>query len=53
MFGPQSLEVVINKNQELAVNGRSYGKLKHGDSVTVDSDKVFINSNEAQEIASR
>lgn len=52
IFGLYRKEIVI-KNEELWANGRSYGKLKQGDSVTVDGDRVFINSNEAQEIASR
>jgi hypothetical protein len=39
------------KNEELAVNGKSYGRLGPGDSVEVKYDKVFINQKEAGTIA--
>jgi hypothetical protein len=39
------------RNEELAVNGKSYGMLGRGDSVEVKHDKVFINQKEAGTIA--
>ena len=48
------IDLVIKKH-ELSVNGRRYGSLNEGDSVTYvcDSGKVLINEKEAQEIARR
>jgi hypothetical protein len=45
-------EVVIN-NEELVVNGKSYGKLKTGAAVAVDNGRVLIDSTETKEVASR
>jgi hypothetical protein len=45
-------ELLIN-NEELVVNGKSYGKLKEGAPVIVDHGKVLIDSTEATEVASR
>jgi len=45
-------EVVIN-NEELVVNGKSYGKLKTGAAVAVDHGRVLIDSTETKEVASR
>jgi hypothetical protein len=39
------------KNEQLTVNGKSYGTLSRGDSVAVKNDKVFINSKEAGAVA--
>ena len=48
----ERIEVKI-ENSELAVNGKKYGVLRKGDSITVDGDKVLINERVALEIASR
>ena len=48
----RATEVTI-KDEDLIVNGKSYGKLKPGDSITVDGGRVLINEQEVQEIASR
>ena len=48
-----SVTTVEIKNEELTVNTKSYGRLKQGDSVMVDGDKVLINDQEVQQIASR
>lgn len=46
--------VVTIKDEELIVNGRSYGRLANEtDSVKVDRDRVLINGKEIQEVASR
>jgi hypothetical protein len=45
-------EVVIN-NEELIVNGKTYGKLKAGAAVAVDRGRVLIDSTETREVASR
>jgi hypothetical protein len=45
-------EVIIN-NEELVVNGKTYGKLKAGAAVAVDHGKVLIDSTETKEVASR
>jgi hypothetical protein len=39
------------KNEELSVNGKSYGKLGSGDSVEVKNDKILINQKEAGTVA--
>jgi len=44
-------EVKIEREQ-LTVNGKTYGTLKLGDAVTIDGDKVFINTQEAPQLAS-
>lgn len=46
----KTIEVKI-KNEDLTVNGKSYGMLGRGDSVVVKNDKVFINTKEAVEVA--
>lgn len=45
-------EVKIEKSN-LTVNGKSYGTLKDNDAVTIDGEKVLINSKEAPQIASK
>lgn len=44
---------VVIKNEALSVNGKSYGTLNRGDSVEVKDGKVFINRQEAVEVAQR
>ena len=39
------------RNDELTINGKSYGKLGGGDSVEVNREKVFINKKEAGSLA--
>jgi hypothetical protein len=39
------------RNDELKVNGKSYGMLGSGDSVEVNREKVFINKKEAEAVA--
>jgi hypothetical protein len=41
---------VVIKNEELIVNGKSYGMLKAGDSVEVNSGRVLVNSRQADEV---
>jgi len=44
--------VLTIKDEELVVNGKSYGRLSNEtDSITVDSGRVLINGNEVQAIA--
>lgn len=45
-------EVIIN-NEELIVNGKTYGTLKAGAAVAVDHGKVLVDSTETREVASR
>ena len=52
-FAPCRDADVLIKYEELIVNGKSYGMLNKGDTITVHHDKVLINSKEAQEIASK
>ncbi len=40
------------ESEQLTVNGKTYGTLKHGDAVTIDGDKFFINTQEAPQLAS-
>ena len=42
---------VLIRNEELIVNGNSYGLLKQADAVTVDYGKVLVNDREAPPIA--
>jgi hypothetical protein len=44
---------IFIRDEELVVNGTSYGRLKQNDSVTVDHGKVLINEREAQATAVR
>lgn len=44
---------VLIRDEELVVNNTSYGRLKQGDSVTVDHGKVLINDREPPPAASR
>ncbi len=44
---------VTIKNEELSVNGRTYGVLNAGDSVHVNNGKVYINAREVSETAHR
>ncbi len=44
---------VLIRDGELVVNNTSYGRLKQGDSVTVDHGKVLINDREPQPLASK
>jgi hypothetical protein len=44
---------VLIRNDELIVNGRSYGLLKQTDAVTVDHGKVLINEKAAPPVARR
>ncbi|MBC7931716.1 MAG: hypothetical protein H7Z38_14235 [Rubrivivax sp.] len=37
-------------NEELSVNGKSYGRLSEGDSVHVEDEKVFVNEKQTEEI---
>jgi hypothetical protein len=39
------------RKEELVVNGKSYGVLKAGDSVTIDGGKVFVNSKKVGKVA--
>jgi hypothetical protein len=43
---------VLIRDEELIVNGTSYGRIKQGDSVTVDHGKVLVNEQEARIVAS-
>jgi hypothetical protein len=44
--------ILTIKDEELAVNGKSYGKLaKPDDSIKVDGGKVFVNGQEVQAVA--
>lgn len=44
--------ILTIKDEELVVNGKSYGKLaKETDSVKVDGSKVFVNDREVQAVA--
>lgn len=44
--------IVTIKDEELAVNGKSYGKLANAtDSVKVDGGRVFVNDKEVQAVA--
>jgi hypothetical protein len=38
---------LLIRNEELVVNGKSYGRLREDDAVTVDHGKVLINEHEA------
>lgn len=51
IFGCANYVKVEIRNEELTVNGKSYGMLGRGDSVEVKGDKVFINTKEAQVVA--
>jgi hypothetical protein len=42
---------VMIRGEELTVNGKRYGLLKHGDVVTVDHGKVLINEREASVVS--
>ncbi|MDT7543635.1 MAG: hypothetical protein QOE33_3539 [Acidobacteriota bacterium] len=44
---------VLIQDEELSVNGTAYGRLKQGDSVTVDHGEVLINERAANVAASR
>ena len=44
---------VLIRNDELIVNGSSYGLLKPADAVTVDHGKVLINDKAASPVARR
>lgn len=44
---------ILIRDEELVVNGTSYGRLKQNDTVTVDHGKVLINEREGQPVASR
>ena len=37
---------IFIRNEQLTVNGKSYGLLKQGDSITVDHGKILINDRE-------
>lgn len=42
---------VLIRDEELIVNGTSYGRIKQGDSVTLDHGKVLVNEQEARIVA--
>jgi hypothetical protein len=42
---------ILIRDEELVVNGTSYGRLKQNDAVTVDHGKVLINERAAQPVA--
>jgi ABC-type uncharacterized transport system auxiliary subunit len=44
---------VTIKNEELLVNGKSYGMLREGDAVRVEGEEVFVNGSRVQEVASQ
>jgi hypothetical protein len=44
---------ILIRDEELVVNGTSYGRLKPNDAVTVDHGKVLINEREGQPVANR
>jgi hypothetical protein len=44
---------VLIRDEELTVNDTAYGRLKQGDTITVDHGKVLINEREANASASR
>jgi hypothetical protein len=44
---------VLIRGDELVVNNTSYGRLKQGDSVTVDHGRVLINDREPQGVAAK
>jgi hypothetical protein len=46
-FAPCRDAEVLIKGDELVVNGRAYGPLHEGDSITVDHGKVLINEKDA------
>jgi hypothetical protein len=48
VFSAGATKVVV-KDEQLSVNGKSYGKLKEGDHVDVAFDKVFVNEHEVAE----
>ncbi len=52
-FAPCRDAIITIHDEELVVNGTDYGKLKQGDSVTVDHGKVFVNDREPQPVASK
>ena len=41
------------KDNELTVNGQSYGAIKEGDSITFDHGKVLVGSQETPQVASK
>jgi hypothetical protein len=44
---------IVIRDEELVVNNTSYGRLKQGDSVTVDHGKVLVNDREPRPVASK
>src|ERR1051325_4049645 len=52
-FAPCRDADVLIRNDELIVNGRSYGSLKRADAVTVDHGKVLLNGMAAPAAARR
>lgn len=46
-FAPCRDAEVLIRGDELVVNGRSYGLIHEGDSITVDHGEVLINENDA------
>ena len=53
IFGCGETVKVEIRNEELTVNGKSYGTLNSQDSIEVKSGKVFINKKEAVEVAKK
>jgi hypothetical protein len=41
---------VTIRNEELIVNGKSYGRLSEGDSIHVEDEKVFVNGKQTEEV---
>jgi len=41
---------VTIKNEELTVNGKSYGRLNEGDAVHVENGKVLVNEKQVEEL---
>lgn len=48
VFSAGTTKIVV-KEEQLSVNGKSYGKLKEGDHVDVAFNKVFVNDKEVAE----
>jgi len=51
-FAPCRDAEVVLRGTELSVNGKAYGPLKDGDTITVDHGKVLINEREATLVSS-
>jgi hypothetical protein len=50
--GETNVSMVL-KDNELSVNGQSYGTINEGDSITFDHGKVLVSPGETHDVASR